>query len=106
LTRIRQNESDDFHDVYVFLKQYSETLFPLEEAQMREHGYPFADSHTQEHRRFVEHFRDLERRMHTGNEDPRYLAYRTELLLLDWFASHATRADRHFARHLHQTKGQ
>ena len=105
-TRIRQNENDDFHDVYAFLKQYCETLFPQEEAQMREHDYPFTDSHIQEHRRFVQNYRDLERRMQTGNEDPRYLAFRTELLLLDWFASHATRADRHFARHLHQKNGQ
>jgi len=105
-TRIRQNEKDDFRDVYAFLKQYCETLFPLEEAQMREHDYPFADSHTQEHNRFIQNYRDLEQRMQAGNEDPRYLAYRTELLLLDWFATHATRADRHFARHLHQKNGQ
>jgi hemerythrin len=105
-TRIRQNENDDFHDVYAFLKQYCETLFPQEEAQMREHDYPFAESHTQEHKRFIEHYLDLEKRMHAGKEDSRYLAYRTELLLLDWFASHATRADRHFARHLHQNNGQ
>lgn len=105
-TRIRQNENDDFRDVYAFLKQYCETLFPQEEAQMREHNYPFADSHTQEHKRFIENYRDLEKRMHAGKEDARYLAYRTELLLLDWFASHATRADRHFARHLHQNNGQ
>ncbi len=105
-TRIRQNEQDDFHDVYAFLKQYSETLFPQEEAQMRENDYPFADSHIQEHKRFIENYLDLEARMHAGGEDARYLAYRTELLLLDWFASHATRADRHFARHLHQNKAQ
>lgn len=105
-TRISQNERDDFRDVYAFLKQYCETLFPQEEAQMREYKYPFAESHTQEHKRFAENYRDLEKRMQAGKEDSRYLAYRTELLLLDWFAAHATRADRHFARHLQQNNGQ
>ncbi|MFA6121169.1 MAG: adenylate/guanylate cyclase domain-containing protein [Sideroxydans sp.] len=101
---IRQNEPVNFSDVYVFLERHAESLFPIENEQMRQHDYPFAESHTQEHKRFVENFRELRDRMKIGNEEPRYLAYRTLLLLLDWFASHATKADRHFSRFLQNNK--
>ena len=65
---------------------------------MREHNYPFAEGHALEHKHFIEHFTVLEKQARSNTEDPRYLAFRTVLLLLDWFASHATKADRHFAR--------
>lgn len=99
-TRIRNQHSKDFDDIYSFLDKYSASQFPMEEALMLEHHYPFLDSHIQEHRHFIQHYQALQSRMHAGDEDPRYIAYRTELLLLDWFAAHAIRADRHFARHL------
>lgn len=103
-TRIRQEGNGDYFDIYTFLDQHSITLFPIEEALMREHDYPFTDSHIQEHQHFIKHYKELQSRMQSGTEDPRYLAYRTELLLLDWFSGHAIRADRHFARHLQNNK--
>jgi hemerythrin len=103
-SHIRQNEHADFKEIYGFLEQHADILFPIEEEQMQQHGYPFAESHTQEHKRFVENFRELHDRMKLGGEEPRYLAFRTLLLLLDWFASHATKADRHFARFLQNNK--
>ncbi len=48
----------------------------------------------------LKNFVEMEKKAQNSTEDPRYLAFRTELLLLDWFASHATKADRHFARFL------
>ncbi|ADE12299.1 hemerythrin domain-containing protein [Sideroxydans lithotrophicus] len=98
--RIDQNECGDFADIFPFLTQHAQHLFPIEEKLMREHNYPFAEGHAQEHKRFIENFTELEKKAGNHMEDPRYLAFRTELLLLDWFASHATKADRHFARSL------
>ncbi len=98
--RIDQDNCDGFADIFPFLAQHAQHLFPLEEKLMLEHNYPFADGHIQEHKRFIENFTELEQKARKNTEDCRYLAFRTELLLLDWFASHATKADRHFARHL------
>jgi hemerythrin-like metal-binding protein len=96
--QIDQNNCRDFTEIFLFLNQHARQLFPIEEKLMREHDYPFAEGHALEHKRFIEHFTGLERKSKKEAEDPRYLAFRTELLLLDWFASHATKADRHFAR--------
>ncbi|BCK88023.1 bacteriohemerythrin [Sideroxyarcus emersonii] len=98
--RIDQDNCDGFGEIFTFLAQHAQHLFPLEEKLMHEHNYPFADGHIQEHKRFIENFTELEQKARKNTEDCRYLAFRTELLLLDWFASHATKADRHFARHL------
>ncbi len=102
--QIDQNNCRDFADIFPFLYQHTRRLFPIEEKLMRQHNYPFAEGHAQEHKRFIENFAELEHKARIGKEDPRYLAFRTELLLLDWFASHATKADRHFARSLQINK--
>lgn len=102
--RVRQGQSQDFDDIYIYLDTHCEQLFPMEEALMREHDYPFLESHLQEHQHFIKRYQELQTRMRSGTEDARYLAYRTELLMLDWFSAHAIRADRHFARHLQNNK--
>lgn len=96
--KIDQNTCGDFADIFPFLARHSQHLFPVEEQLMREQNYLFAEGHALEHKRFIEHFSVLENQARSNSEDPRYLAFRTALLLLDWFASHATKADRHFAR--------
>ena len=103
---IRKNEDGDFRDIFAFLNEHTDTLFPYEVALMRETDYPFIDSHIKEHQRFIQSYQALQARMQSATEDPRYLAYRTELLLLDWFTAHATKADRHFARHVQNFKAQ
>lgn len=103
--QIEQDACRDFADIFPFLSQHCEHLFVIEEKMMREHEYPFTEGHTQEHKRFIENFTELEQLAKANTEDPRYLAFRTALLLLDWFASHATKADRHFARFLQNGKG-
>jgi hemerythrin-like metal-binding protein len=96
--QVDQNECGNFAEIFPFLVRHARQLFPVEEKLMREHDYPFAEGHALEHKRFIEHFTALEKQARSSTEDPRYLAFRTDLLLLDWFASHATKADRHFAR--------
>lgn len=102
-TRIRQHESIDIDDLFLYVQRHCNTLFAFEETLMREHHYPFIDSHIHEHRHFITNYQDLQNQFCSGQHDQRYLAYRTELLLLDWFSSHATKADRHFARHMQNT---
>jgi hemerythrin-like metal-binding protein len=102
--QVDRNACGDFAEIFPFLAQHAQHLFPLEEKLMRESDYPFAEGHAMEHRRFVENFSRLEKLVKSNTEDPRYLAFRTALLLLDWFASHATKADRHFARYMLNAK--
>lgn len=102
--QIEQNDCRDFAGIFPFLRQHAQHIFPVEEKLMQEHHYPFAEGHIKEHRHFIENFTELEKKAENSMEDPRYLAFRTELLLLDWFASHATKADRHFARFLQNDK--
>ncbi len=101
---IDQDKCRDFADIFPFLTRHCQRLFPLEEKLMHEHNYPFVEGHMQEHKRFIENFSELEKRSGDNTEDPRYLAFRTQLLLLDWFASHATKADRHFARFMQNAR--
>lgn len=103
-SHIEQKTCREFADIFHFLNQQSQQLFPIEEALMREHKYPFAEGHAQEHKRFIENFTKLEKKAQANTEDPCYLAFRTELLLRDWFSSHATKTDRHFARFMQNTK--
>ncbi len=103
-SQIEQDACRDFADIFPFLTQHCQRLFVIEEKMMREHEYPFAEGHTQEHKRFIENCTELEQLAKANTEDPRHLAFRTDLLLLDWFASHATKADRHFARFLQNGK--
>ncbi len=102
--QIKQNNCAKFESIFPFITQHANNLFPHEEELMRSHNYPFAISHAQEHKRFMENLAELEKRTRAHTEDMRYLAFRTELVLLDWFASHATKADRHFVRHLQNSK--
>lgn len=98
--QIKQNEDHDFTGTFSFLREYCDNLFHYEETLQHQHHYRFAESHQQEHKRFRENIADLERQAREGHEDPRYLSFRIELLLLDWFSSHSTKADRHMARHV------
>lgn len=100
---VLQNKSVDFDDLFAFLHRHCAALFPFEEAMMSEQSYPFADSHTQEHQHFIANLGVLQSQVCEGCRDQRYLSYRIELLLLDWFAAHATKADRHFARFMQNT---
>ncbi len=102
--QIDQDMCGNFSDIFGFLSRHNQKLFPAEEKMMVESNYSFADAHIQEHRRFMENLAELEQKTQNSTDDPRYLAYRTNLLLLDWFASHATKADRHFARSLQNNK--
>ncbi|HLP97191.1 MAG TPA: adenylate/guanylate cyclase domain-containing protein [Sideroxyarcus sp.] len=103
-TKIKHNDCAGFGSIFPFLEKHTDSLFRFEEELMRNYQYPFAEGHAQEHKRFISNFIELEKQYQADTEDPRYLAFRTELLLLDWFASHAIKADRHFARFMQNNK--
>ncbi len=103
-SQIENKTCRDFAGIFPFLTEHTRHLFPIEEKLMQEYKYPFAEGHAQEHRRFIENYSELEKMAQSNTEDPCYLAFRIELLLLDWYASHATKADRHFARFMQSNK--
>jgi hemerythrin len=104
VAQIKQGNTNSFRKIFAFLDDHTRSLFPVEEDLMRLHKYPFAESHQQEHKRFIENYQELEKRSLSNMDDPRYISFRTELLLLDWVSSHATKADRHMTRFLQNAK--
>jgi hemerythrin len=104
ISQIKQSNANSFRDIFTFLDEHTQTLFPIEDELMKQHKYPFTESHQQEHKRFIENYKELEMKSSSGMDDPRYISFRTELLLLDWFSSHATKADRHLTRFLQNAK--
>jgi hemerythrin len=104
ITQIKLGNTACFIEIFQFLHEHTKNIFPIEEELMQKHKYPFAESHQQEHKRFIENYQQLENLSLSGMDDPRYISFRTELLLLDWFSSHANKADRHLIRFLQSVK--
>lgn len=104
IAQIKSGDSNSFREIFAFLDEHTNTMFPIEAELMRIHKYPFSESHQQEHKRFIENYKELEKKSFSGMDDPRYISFRTELLLLDWFSSHTTKADRHMTRFLQNAK--
>lgn len=71
-----------------------------EKELMLRYDYPFIDEHMREHQRFIEDFMALKEEVDADNYDTRYLAFRTQLLLFDWFSGHIAQSDRHAGRHI------
>jgi hemerythrin len=103
--QIKLGNTNNFREIFAFLTAHTQEIFQLEEKLMHDSKYPFTESHTQEHASFIRHFQELERKVLIGIDDPRYLSFRTALLLLDWFSSHATKGDRHLTRFLQNPVG-
>ncbi len=102
--QIKQGNAGDFRNIFSFLAEHAQNIFCLEDELMQQYKYPFTESHQQEHKRFIENFRELEKKSLSGIDDPRYLSFRTALLILDWFSSHSTKSDRHMTRFLQKAK--
>ncbi|TAJ78315.1 MAG: guanylate cyclase [Gallionellaceae bacterium] len=103
-SQVKQGNTASFRDIFSFLTEHTQNIFRIEEELMQQHHYPFTESHLQEHKRFIENFQELEKKTLAGIDDPRYLSFRIGLLLLDWFSSHSTKADRHVTRFLQNNK--
>jgi hemerythrin-like metal-binding protein len=97
---IQRNDGHEAHEAAANLAWQADTLFRLEEDLMQRQDYPFLDDHMHEHRKFREYFTAFRDRIEAGSPDPTILLFRAQLLLLDWFANHTTRSDRHLGRYL------
>jgi len=76
--------------------------FDVEERLMDAHGYPHSPraEHYQQHLKFREFLDALHAEIRAGNTSTLRLAFRCQFLLLDWFISHISIADRHLERFL------
>lgn len=104
--QLKTGDTLNFREIFAFLDEHTQNIFRIEEDLMQQSQYPFTESHIQEHKSFIKHYQELERKTVIGIDDARYLAFRTALLLLDWFSSHSTKGDRHLTRFLQQANGQ
>lgn len=86
--------------ILAYLVSHYEESEHEEESLLREHDYPFVDTHLSEHRRFRTKFTALKEEADSGNSDLAYISFRAQLLLFDWFAGHIARGDRHAGRHI------
>lgn len=96
----RKGGHESVRGVLAFLASHTETHFKADEGLMRQHNYPFFESHQQEHKRFIENFTALNEEATAESCDPLFLSFRTQLLLFDWFSGHIAKADRHMGRYL------
>ncbi len=78
----------------------AEMLFQAEETLMQQHTYPMTREHLHEHGKFSEYLAALTAQVADTQQDTTLLRFRAQLLLLDWFANHTTKSDRHLAHYL------
>lgn len=74
---------------------FSDMHFGSEELVMRLRSYPRYGEHVEEHRRLLEHLRDVEERVRDGHDASALVAE-----LGRWLAGHIATHDRAFAQHL------
>ncbi len=89
-----QTDSEDFHDVLTGVLDYTIDHFALEEALMREMGYPQSEGHTRQHQKFIASVRQRAREYSRGDA-----AVGAKLLssLRQWLFSHILSEDRKYA---------
>lgn len=97
---IQRGDREEALDAASNLAGQADTLFRTEQGLMGKHDYPFAQDHMHEHTKFGEYFNEFRHTIEQGSQDPTILLFHAQLLLLDWFANHTTRSDRHFGRYL------
>ena len=86
-------------DILAFLRAYTVDHFQMEEAFMREAGYPHLLSHQALHGELVLQVRELEEKYATGSMT---LSIMTMHFLKDWLTSHIQDEDRKLAAFLRE----
>jgi hemerythrin len=104
ITMAAQECFSSFSDSLTEIENQAQAIFVTEEELMRLYNYPFFEIHRQEHKRFLDNFTALIKKVQTKSRDPHYLSFRFQLLLFDWFSGHIAKADRHLGRYLSGTK--
>jgi len=100
MTALRGGNRSKTLQAISIVRSHAEVLFGAEEALMRHHAYPMQLEHQYEHQKFYEYLADFSTQVSDKQQDWTVLRFRAQLILLDWFASHTTKSDRHMAHNL------
>lgn len=103
IAAINSGEINSLRLIFNYLASHLIESRDEEEKQMAKYEYPFIEEHVREHKRFIEDFTALKDELDGENLDLTLLAFRTQILLFDWFNSHIAQSDRHAARHIIRT---
>lgn len=90
------NDENAFRRTALFLKQYCDGHFKLEEAYMKKHGYSLLDAHIEQHHAFIKDFNFLLKQDLNDAEKSAALLHK----LLDWYAEHIVSSDKLLANFL------
>ena len=77
-----------------------ERHFDTEQELMQRHVYPFAREHMAQHATFRRLFAEMRREIEATGEDPLYLLFHIQLLLVDWKINHIAKSDTHLGNFL------
>ena len=85
--------------LYRFLDEYFVVHFETEEQAMHRYGYPDTLRHLEEHTRFIEEIKDLEKDAEGGGVTAG-LVIKTQRRVVDWFINHICEVDKAFGAFL------
>ncbi len=91
---------DTMREIFSLVESSNKESLSSETELMHRNDYPFLDIHMYEHDRFIENLAALKEELHEQACELPYLAFRSQLLLFDWFSGHIAKSDRHMGRHL------
>ena len=74
--------------------------FAHEQRQMLRHDYPFRHEHEAQHATFRRLFAEMRQEIENGTENPLYLLFQIQLLLVDWKINHIAKSDTHLGNFL------
>ena len=100
MTALKVGDHDETLQAIRMMRSQADVLFRTEEALMQRHAYPMQQDHQYEHQKFDEHLVDFSNQVRDNQHDQVVLRFRAQLILLDWFANHTTKSDRHMAHNL------
>lgn len=95
---ITTGENDNvFRKTALFLKQYCDGHFKLEEEYMKRHGYPLMEAHVKQHNEFIKGFNNLLKEKNLNDSEKSSVLLHK---LLDWYADHIVTSDKLLANFL------
>jgi hemerythrin len=92
-----KNDPDLFRKTALFVIQYCNGHFKIEEEYMTKHGYSLADSHIQQHNDFIKGFNEMLKDKNINDLDKSNALLHK---LLAWFTEHVITSDKLLANFL------
>lgn len=95
---VTTGENDNaFRRTALFLKQYCDGHFKLEEEYMRRHGYSLLEAHVEQHNAFIKDFNVLLKEKNLNDAEKSSVLIHK---LLEWYAEHIVTSDKLLANFL------